>query len=55
MVVREKLKSAVAFKDYVIVYSTSQDKNKQKYDNDDADALVHNLKKASEAFGVKFS
>ena len=51
MNVRDKLRITVPFKDYVIVYSTGQN---PKYDDNDADALVHNLNKASEAFGVKF-
>lgn len=44
MNVREKLRSTIPFKDYVIVYSVG---NNPKYDDNDADALVNNLFKAS--------
>lgn len=52
MVVRDKLKVPINFKDFVIAYSLGKN---QKYDDNEADALVENLNKASEAFGVKFS
>ncbi len=52
MVVKQKLKVPVAFKDYLIVYSCG---NNPKIDDNEADALLDNLKKASEAFGVNFS
>jgi hypothetical protein len=44
MVVRDKLRSVIPFKDYAVAYSQG---NNPKYDDNDADALVNNLFKAS--------
>jgi len=52
MVLREKLKTPINFKDYVIVYSLGKD---PKFDDREADNLVDILYQASGAFGVNFS
>ena len=51
MNIRDKLRSTVNFKDWVVVYSTGKN---AKIDDRDADDLANLLGKASEAFGVKF-
>lgn len=51
MVVKDKLKNSLHFKDWVVVYSYGKN---SKYDDQDADDLVSIIKKASNAFGVRF-
>jgi len=51
MNIRDKLRSTVNFKDWVVVYSTGKN---AKIDDRDADDLVNLLGKASEDFVVKF-
>lgn len=48
---KDKVKLAIPFKDWVIVYS--QGKN-SKYDDKDADDLVSLIQEASKAFGLEF-
>lgn len=48
---KDKVKTAIQFKDWVVVYS--QGKN-PKYDDSDADNLVDLIVNASQTFGIKF-
>ncbi len=51
MIVRDKLKEPVDFKDYIVVYS----RGNNHYDDDrEADELCKNLVKASQSFGINF-
>jgi len=52
MMIKDKLKSSVHFKDWVVIYSYGKN---SKYDDEDADNLVSIVKKASQAFGVRFN
>lgn len=51
MIVRDKLKEPVDFKDYVVVYSRGKN---HKDDDREADELCENLVKASQSFGINF-
>lgn len=51
MVVKDKLKNPVHFKDWVVVYSLGKN---PKFDDKDADELVSVMSKAGATFGLKF-
>jgi hypothetical protein len=51
MIVKNRLKLASVFKDYLIVYSSYQ---KVKYDKE-VEALIDSFMRASTALGVRFS